>query len=82
MDVLNIANINPYGPDDGSVELKRYSVNFSINLSFHLDYLFINLYIYIYIYVRTTNSSAWDGCDTRSIFKQSLTGVNSEFSFS
>ena len=44
----NIANITPHGPDDGSVEPKRYSVDLSINLSFHLDYLVINLYIYIY----------------------------------
>ena len=53
---LNIANITPHGPDDGSVEPKRYSVDFSINLSFHLDYLVINfstyvIYIYIYIYI-------------------------------
>ena len=39
---LDIASINPRGPDDGSVEPKRYSVDFSINLSFHLDYLVIN----------------------------------------
>ena len=36
---VNIANINPHGPDDGSVEPKRYRVDFSINLSLHLDYL-------------------------------------------
>ena len=29
-----------------------------------------------------TNPSAWAGYETRSIFKQSLTGLNSEFSFS
>ena len=29
-----------------------------------------------------TNPSAWEGYDTRSIFKRSLTGLNSEFSFS
>ena len=28
------------------------------------------------------NPSAWVGYDTRSIFKRSLTGLNSEFSFS
>ena len=28
------------------------------------------------------NPSAWAGYDTRSIFKRSLTGLNSEFSFS
>ena len=63
---LNITNITPHGPDYGSVEPKRYSVNFSLNLSFHLDCLVINfslhivglqsiiyfhVYIYIYIYI-------------------------------
>ena len=33
----------------------------------------------IYVF---TNSSLRAGCDTRSIFKRSLTGLNSEFSFS
>ena len=42
----NIANITSHGPDDGSVEPKRYSVDFSINLSFHLNYLVIN-FLYI-----------------------------------
>ena len=39
---LNISNMIPHVPDDGSVEPKRYCVDFSINLSFHLDYLVIN----------------------------------------
>ena len=39
------------------------------------------IYIYIYIYIYT-NPSARAGYDTRSIFKRSLTGFNSEFSFS
>ena len=43
---INIANITPHDPDDGSVESKRYSVDFSINLSFHLDYLVINFSLY------------------------------------
>ena len=38
--------------------------------------------IYIYIYALFTNISAWAGYDTRSISKRSLTGLNSEFSFS
>ena len=36
-------------------------------------------YIYIYVY---NNPSARTGYDTRSFFKRSLTGLNSEFSFS
>ena len=43
---LKIANISPHGPDDGSVEPKRYTVDFWINLSFHLNYLVINFSIY------------------------------------
>ena len=33
-------------------------------------------------YIIFTNPSAWAGYDTRSIFKRSLTDLNSEFSFS
>ena len=40
-----------------------------------------HIYIYIYIYIYT-NPSAQAGCDTRSIFQQSLTGLNSDSSFS
>ena len=41
------------------------------------------LYIYIYIYIYSfTNPSARAGYDTRSVFKRSLTGLNSEYSFS
>ena len=40
----------------------------------------IYIYIYIYIYILFTNPSARAGYDTRSIFKRSLTGLNSEFS--
>ena len=36
----------------------------------------------ILTYIYTLNSFPWAGCDTRSIFKWSLTGLNSEFSFS
>ena len=42
---LNIANITPHGPDDGSIEPKRYSVDSSINLSFPLDCLVINFFL-------------------------------------
>ena len=39
--------------------------------------------VYIYIYISyLPNLSARAGYDTRSIFKRSLTGLNSEFSFS
>ena len=36
----------------------------------------------VYSLVLFTNPSARAGYDTRSVFKQSLTGLNSEFSFS
>ena len=62
---LKIINITPHGPDDGSVEPKRYSVDPLINHSFHLDrcyqffyvlsdyntLLTLHIYIYIYIYI-------------------------------
>ena len=40
-----------------------------------------NRYYLVYLYI-FTNPSARVGYDTRSIFKRSLTGLNSEFSFS
>ena len=58
---LKIVNITPHGPDDGSVEPKRYRVDLSINLSFHLDRCYQFFYIlsdynpsftfHIYIYI-------------------------------
>ena len=36
----------------------------------------------VFIFIIFTNPSARAGYDTRSIFKRSLTGLNSEFSFS
>ena len=51
-----------------------------------LRYIYIYIYIYtiyIYIYIHThTHLPTQAGYDTRSIFKWSLTGLNSEFSFS
>ena len=41
-----------------------------------------NIYIYIYIYIYISFLPTGAGFDTRSIFKRSLTGLNSEFSFS
>ena len=41
-------------------------------------YTHIYIYIYIYIYI-FTNPSARAGYDTRSIFRWSLSGLNSEF---
>ena len=38
------------------------------------------IYIYICIYILFTNPSTLAGYDTRSFFKRSLTGLNSEFS--
>ena len=39
---FNITNIIPHNPDDGSLEPKRYSVDFASH---------IYIYIYIYIYI-------------------------------
>ena len=43
------------------------------------EFLKISLDLILYIF---TNPSAMAGYDTKSIFKRSLTGLNSEFSFS
>ena len=63
---LNITNKTPHRPDDGSAELKRYSVDwlcFSINPYFQLGLLVVNFssqivgllsiifFLYIYIYI-------------------------------
>ena len=62
------------GPDDGSVEPKRYSVDPLINHSFHLDrcYQFfyilsdynplftLHIYIYIYKYDSVTLNQSWE----------------------
>ena len=37
--------MTPHGPDDGSAEPKRYSVDLSINHSFHLDRCYQFFYI-------------------------------------
>ena len=48
-----------------------------------LDYIYINIILYAYIlFILFTNPSARAGYDTRSIFKRSFAGLNSEFSFS
>ena len=59
----------------------HYGINsFFSNLSTTLVYIYIYIYKYIYIF---TSPSARARYDTRSIFfKWSLTGLNSEFSFS
>ena len=48
---MMVAHIIFPSPDDGSLELKCYSVIFvfSINLSFSLDYLVINFSLYCQI---------------------------------
>ena len=69
------------------VNLLIWSINLVINFNAHThththSHKYIYIYIYIiYIYI-FTNPSAWAGYDSRSIFKRSLTGLNSEFSFS
>ena len=55
---LKIVNITPRGPDDGSVEPKRFSVDFSINLSFHLDRCYQFFYITLNS-IRLWGSSSW-----------------------
>ena len=83
-----IAGCIPY--PSVSVQYKMYiassriwtwiTVSFSYDNSHNITNA-ANIYIYIYILYLPTPST-WAGYDTRLIFKQSLTGLNSEFSFS
>ena len=44
-----------------------------------INHNYINgLHLYMHVF---TNSSTWEGYDSRLIFKQNLTGLNSEFFF-
>ena len=46
-------------------------------------YIYKLIYIYIYIYIyEFTSPSYWPVWDSKLVFKQGLTGLNSEFSFS
>ena len=58
---------------------KLYSLDFLHQQNYRLD---IKIKMYLYIHIIFTNPSAWAGYDTKSIFKRSLTGLNSEFSIS
>ena len=65
----------------GSISLLIY-----ISLS-NRDILCLHIFVYILSnchieFIIFTNPSAWAGYDTSSVFKRSLTGLNSEFSFS
>ena len=61
----------------------------NIYISIYILLLYIHIYVYIHIYIYNiiyiyvyifTNPSARAEYDTRSIFKRSLTGLNSELS--
>ena len=57
-------------------EKKKHLANYKIiHFSVRIDKLILVIILF-------TNPSARAGYDTRSIFKRSLTGLNSEFSFS
>ena len=47
-----------------------------------MRHFWIQIQNILYLKILFTNPSARAGYDTRSIFKRSLTGLNSEFSFS
>ena len=59
--------------------MKNIYLNGDLTLNIYLSIYLILYIIHLSIF---TNPSAQAGYDTRSIFKQSLTGLNSEFSFS
>ena len=63
---FNITNIIPQSPDDGSLELKSYSVDFvsqkkKKKLSFYFDYFVINfsLQSMIYMFRRFVTIYGW-----------------------
>ena len=56
--------------------------NYEFELMGFVKQIYYRHTICIYIYIYLPNPSARAGYDTRSIFKQSLTGLNSQFSFS
>ena len=59
---VKIANIPPHGPDDGTVEPKRYSVDLNKSLLPLGSWLSIFLHIYIYIYIYFQSASEDNGC--------------------
>ena len=66
---------------EGNSEFKPVKTPQNLDLVSHLDRAEGFQYIHTFLII-LTNPSARTGYDTRSIFKWSLTGLNSEFSFS
>ena len=64
-----------------SIVSPRNTTNFKHHSICKLDNIFKNNNAE-YMFILFTNNSARVGYDTRSIFKRSLTGLNSDFSFS
>ena len=61
------------------LDLKRKSNRWGGNIMVLRDMVYCNM---LWCIILFTNPSARAGYDTRSVFKRSLTGLNSEFSFS
>ncbi len=68
-----------YRVGEEGMKKKIYSQNDFVFLFILLIFLIVKVYL---MFILFTNPSARAGYDTRSIFKRSLTGLNSEFSFS
>ena len=68
---LHIQSVAEYG--------FRYQISLRVT-SYNMQVIIFKILIKVYPYL--PNPSARAGYDTRSIFKRSLTGLNSEFSFS
>ena len=62
---------------DYSAFFKKLQSN-QTNPALHIFFCLLTKYSR-FVNIIFTNPSAWAGYDTRSIFKQSLTGLNSEF---
>ena len=75
----------PTGRWSATKKENRFSLNRNGIISSFLGRQFYRSTLYLTLWedpIIFTNPSTRAGCDTRSIFKRSLTGLNSEFSFS
>ena len=62
--------------------ISEFVVCFFFSIWFFVSFMYLTLFLANVLFILFTNPSARAGYDTRSTFKRSLTGFNSEFSFS
>ena len=52
-----------------------------LNKENKLNHIYQSIYFSLFVIMNSSNPSPRAGCDTRSVFKRSTAGMNSEFSF-